>query len=335
MLLSSDFDTDPRVTKEARTLRAAGFDVSVCWWDRKRIKQGNVLSVMLGLPRFYLKCVRQAKQEWPFVAVHCNDWDTMIPGIIIKWTHRIPLVYDLHDLFEGYFLNPVARWIVGTIDRFFRWVCDRQIVVDSVYVNLPGFYPEKTVVVMNCPESRKTELLADDGSLFYAGGLILMRDIRYLLPWLSQSDLPVYIAGSGPMEESYRALADNGVQILGRISLKEVERRTEQCHAVMALYDPRYRLNKMASPNKCFDAMMCGKPSIVSKGTRIAEIVEEENCGVTVEYGDVDDFARAVKRLCDPHEYERMSVNGIVAFARMYNWDIMGERLVEMYRDLT
>jgi glycosyltransferase involved in cell wall biosynthesis len=125
------------------------------------------------------------------------------------------------------------------------------------------------------------------------------------------------------------------VTFIGTIPYDEVIRRTLQSDLLFALYDPNVPNNRYASPNKLFEAMMCGKPILVSDGTAMAEIVREEECGLVVPYGDVDAIKHAILTLKnDPALCRRLGENGRRAYETKYNWKIMEERLLEIYRRL-
>jgi glycosyltransferase involved in cell wall biosynthesis len=85
-------------------------------------------------------------------------------------------------------------------------------------------------------------------------------------------------------------------------------------------------------PNKLFEAMMCGVPII----TNVAhEIVNETGCGIIVEYDNVKQIKDTILKLRDdPNLRKRLGENGRNAFLEKYNWDIMEQRLYQIYEDL-
>ncbi len=67
----------------------------------------------------------------------------------------------------------------------------------------------------------------------------------------------------------------------------------------------------------------------------MAPIVEAEECGLLVPYGDVPALRAALQRLRDDVALrERLGRNGAEAFRRQYNWDAMEKRLLRLYEDL-
>lgn len=67
----------------------------------------------------------------------------------------------------------------------------------------------------------------------------------------------------------------------------------------------------------------------------MAEIVREENCGIVVPYGDADAIKHAILTLKnDPTLCKHLGENGRNAYETKYSWEIMEERLLEIYRRL-
>ena len=92
--------------------------------------------------------------------------------------------------------------------------------------------------------------------------------------------------------------------------------------------------NRLATPNKLFEAMKFGKLAIVSDGTVMADIVREHDCGIPVPYGDAGALAAAIDALQDETRYDAMCDNALQAFLSHFNWEVMWPRLTRLYRDL-
>ena len=99
---------------------------------------------------------------------------------------------------------------------------------------------------------------------------------------------------------------------------------------MIALYDPSVLWNGITLPNKLFEAMMCGIPIITNIAT---EVVKETKCGVIVEnYNDINEIRMAIIGLRDDKELRRiLGDNGRKAFVQRYNWNIMEDKLYNMY----
>jgi len=117
--------------------------------------------------------------------------------------------------------------------------------------------------------------------------------------------------------------------ILDDSALLEIER---SANAMFAFYDPVFFQNNMPLPNKIFEAMMCSTPIV----TNIAkEIVNESDCGIVVEYDNMEQIKEAIVTLRDdPHLCRRLGENGRNAFVKKYNWNLMEQKLYEIYDTL-
>jgi glycosyltransferase involved in cell wall biosynthesis len=359
MLLANGFEPDPRVHKEARSLLRAGYRPTLVCLDRRcnlpaeeqvdglrllrirvgQVRAGDPRSLMRALPLFYAQAVRAARRlhaRAPFALVHCHDLDTMVPGVTLQRMLSIPLVYDIHDLYASFFAAPALQRAVNAIDERMRRAADGLVIVNERFLQFPGIDRQRTVVVMNVPSAEGSGTgSGTDSGLFYAGNLDHHRDMRYALPVLRASGFPVEFAGDGPLVETYRTMVPDGsVRLLGRISPAEVFERTARCKAVLALYDTRIENNRLASPNKLFDAMKYGKPSIVSADSVMGEIVRRHDCGVAVPYGDAEALAAALRQLHDPARYATMCTNALAAFRQHYSWEAMEPRLWGLYAQL-
>ena len=117
MLLSNAFRPDPRVLKEANSLAAAGYAVTIICWDRLaelpgeetmesgvRIQRIQTIRTVYGAgarqiihtPRFWSAAIRKALPLKPEL-VHCHDLDTLYAGWRIKKQLGCKLIFDAHE----------------------------------------------------------------------------------------------------------------------------------------------------------------------------------------------------------------------------------------------
>jgi glycosyltransferase involved in cell wall biosynthesis len=84
--------------------------------------------------------------------------------------------------------------------------------------------------------------------------------------------------------------------------------------------------------NKLFEAMMCGIPIITNVAT---EIVNETQCGIIVDYNNIDHIRETIVNLRDnPDLRKKLGENGRNAFLQKYNWNAMEQRLFKIYQEL-
>jgi glycosyltransferase involved in cell wall biosynthesis len=102
---------------------------------------------------------------------------------------------------------------------------------------------------------------------------------------------------------------------------------------MVALYNlDAYAQNRYVTGNKLFEAMMCGIPIITNVAT---EIVNETQCGIIVDYNDIDQIRDAIVSLRDNSNLrKRLGENGRKAFLQKYNWSVMEQKLFKIYQEL-
>ncbi len=339
---------EPRLAKEAATLARAGYEVHVILWDRERAypseetRDGARIhryqlrapegqpSLATLLPRWIWYVFRRLLALRP-AAVHAVDFDTVVPGFLAARIAGAKLVYDIFDFYAEMVTEEQAM-----ISR-----ADVVIVPDlRRRVQFGNARPKLLVEIMNVPEDRPLAAKRDASShfvVFYGGMIAKDRGLKDLVIACEQTGARLIVAGHGPDEAELLDLIDSSPasSYLGTIPYAEVLERTAGCDAIAALYDPAVPNNRLAAPNKLFEAMMFSKPVLVSEETAAAEIVREVGCGIAIPYGDREALRRALETLMlSPAESAAMGARGRAAFEAKYNWRAMEPILLDTYRKL-
>jgi glycosyltransferase involved in cell wall biosynthesis len=359
---------DSRLEKEAEVLVKNGYAVTLLVWDRGRlhshvetkgygVKRMRLsvspasIKVPFYLPIWWLFVIFQLSiEKWDIV--HAADFDTLFPALIVGKIKRKPIIYDIFDFYADMIAFPIlprmSRKIIAKIDRFFMDFVNIIILPDGSRIEQIGKNSNKgIVIIVNSPnEDILNEVVIEEKrekkfTIFFGGGIDEDRSIDKVS--LAVKDLyDVELIIMGPCTRDYeRKLRETCKNIkivklfLKWIPYKEIIRQTVDVDLLFALYDPIIFNNKYASPNKLFEAMMCGKPIIVSDGTSMADIVREHNCGIVVDPRDVTEIRDAIIKLKDnPQLCKELGKNGRRAYEEKYNWSIMEKRLLNLYREL-
>jgi glycosyltransferase involved in cell wall biosynthesis len=358
--------------KEAKTLANHGYAVTVIGWERRETfssltGNGNhsyrVKKFMLKVPIGSLKVAFYLPIWWLFVtaqllierwdAVHAIDFDCFVPALLVAKMKRKPIIYDIADFYADMIGFPILpgllRKIAAKIDRALMKFADVIILPDESRIEQVGVDMRKkpVVIVNNSPEQDilrgiVSKSLEDKRfTVFYGGVVAKERGIIEMC--LAVEDLhDVQLVIIGPCSSSFQAELREVCKNIGNVRLnlklvprKEIIAETINAHLLIGLYDHVVPNNRFASPNKLFEAMMCGKPIVVSDGSSMTEIVSRENCGVIVPYGDVKAIREAIVKLKnDPDLRHKLGVNGIRAYEERYSWGIMERRLINLYEGL-
>jgi glycosyltransferase involved in cell wall biosynthesis len=285
---------------------------------------------------------------------HACDLDTLFPAIIASRITRAKLFYSIIDFYAnniptGSFgrAGILARRVIGMLEKIGIGLTDVVALADEARrEEIGGARPKKVLLLYNSPEdtvgTSDMEPTVEQRELvvFYAG--VLLKDVRgieQMIEAVNRVDgVRLILAGSGPDESYFRELArrTDRVQFIGWIPRYDDLLSEELKSDVLFRFsDPMHPKTKYESPTKLFEAMMCGKPIIVSDGSSMAAIVREEKCGIVVQFGDVPATGAAVLELMnDAQLREQLGKNGRNAYDLKYSWAIMEARLLDAYATL-
>ena len=121
------------------------------------------------------------------------------------------------------------------------------------------------------------------------------------------------------------------VKYVGLLERTESLKLEANSDAMVVLYDLWYRKNQLSSPNKIFEAMMCGIPLITNMEVNL---VKKIDCGIIVQYNTDQVRDAIIKLRDDPELRTRLGNNGRKAFVEKYNWESMEKKLYQIYNNL-
>jgi glycosyltransferase involved in cell wall biosynthesis len=357
---------DQAVYKLADALGRGGHSVTLLVWDRsgdtdfessgncsvRKFSLGaphDTPLVLLYLPLWWL-------YEFAFLmrsdceVIHACDLDTLIMAIPVKLIRKVKLNYSIFDFYannlpSGGFsiLRRMIRESIGSMEKRGIGFTDVLFLADESRLHeIDGARTRQVVYIYNSPPdwmakaNRVRRNQSDFVRVFYAGILVRSRGIDHMIAALSSLEgVELVIGGIGPESDKIRRAAhqSKNIRYLGWIpSYEEVIEHTMNADILFRFSSPDLPKTKYESPNKLFEAMMCGKPVIVTDGSSMSEIVRNEKCGIVVEYGDLTEIREAVMMLkSDQTLRETLGGNGRIAYESKYSWDIMEKRLLVAY----
>ena len=166
----------------------------------------------------------------------------------------------------------------------------------------------------------------DKEYIFFVGRLEEHKGIQELVKLSKELDFPVYIAGSGPLENQLRDYAKkisaDKVNFLGRISREDLVKHYQACSFFVSG-------SKWEGFGLIFvEAAMCAKPSIgYSKGS-IPEVISDGESGFIVD--DYGEFREKAEMLIKNKKLRKSMGKKALSFSKNFNWD----KTVEEYENL-
>lgn len=352
---------DIRLKKELESFKRNGYDVSLIIWERSwpfPLDQGvnEVKSLKLDTPLgnktnlFYFPLwwsfllFWMLKMDWD--VVHSVNFDTFFLSVVVAKMKGKHIVYDIYD-FYGDMMHKILRPTISALDRFIMKFADAIVIADDSRISqVDKDLKTKMVTINNTPEddlfSAADNWQGDAGKfkIFLGGKIVEERGTHRIISIIKDiEDVQLIIKGfcspnKYKMELTTMAQGMEDVYLeLDGVPYNKIVQSTLEADLTIALYDPNIPNNKYASPNKLFEAMASGIPIIVNDNTPMADMVREEDCGLVIPFNNDNSLKEAILRIRDDVGLrQRLGKNGRKAFQERYNWDIMENRLINIYK---
>jgi glycosyltransferase involved in cell wall biosynthesis len=350
---------DPAIYKIADTLSKNDYNVKLLVWDRQKNfknsdKEYIIHKFNLKAPYDKFHVFFYLPLWWIYIfffllkddskIMHANDLDTIIPAFLIKIIKRKKLYYTIYDFYADNLpqSTPILfKNFIAHLEKFFIGFTDFLFLVDeSRYKQIEGSNIKNLQYIYNSPpdlDDIKSEYSNHSViSLFYAGVLHRTRGLEYVVRSIENvEDIKLTFAGEGLCKQWIKNKSEfENIKYIGYLSYDKVIEETMRSDILFAFYDPNIPNNKYASPNKLFEAMMCGKPIIVSDDSSMATIVRKEDCGIVIPYGNIQSVKNTILKLRDDEELRmKLGKNGRKAYENKYSWNIMEKRIIKAYSE--
>jgi glycosyltransferase involved in cell wall biosynthesis len=245
--------------------------------------------------------------------VHCNDYNTMWPGLAAKYLWGAALVYDSHELWPDRNGRTEPRWWLIACEALFVRAADEVVTTSPGHARAIAARHRMAEprVVRNLPDasgSNGRPGAGREGEFVYAGAVTTGRGLEVAIEALA--GVPgARLLILGPGNEPYRSglldfaervgVADR-VELAPAVSPRDVVAEIAGATAGLALIEPVCRSYELSLPNKVFEYLAAGLPIIASDLAVMGPFVREGGVGVAVPPGDPTATASAMREVLDP-----------------------------------
>lgn len=272
---------------------------------------------MLSYKRQALEWINEIKPD----VVYAERFDMLY--IIWKYWKsckvKPKMIFEVPDLPHMMVDNNLSlkEKIVSKIVRFYENIIYKNI--DILIVTSEKFYDDyysrwipkdKVVLMPNSPDLTAFKDYKHGGHTKFTVGFIGVvrypEQLKMLIEASEKADVNVMFAGftEGCPEIQEMAETRENVTYFGRYNYdKDIAKLYGACDAIYSVYDSKMKNVTIALPNKLYEAVYCGLPIIVSKGTYLGEMVEKYNVGITIGSSDKESLVWLLRKLSTDYAY--------------------------------
>ena len=349
---------DTRVNKICETSLKFSEVFLICADGYGNLKKKNFTIYDLGAPknrlfRLWTTCNQIYKIATNINAdiYHIHDPELIRVGInLIKQGKKV--IFDSHEdildqLKDKIYLNFFIKYLFVIFYFFYQKITLKKftglIAATNKILKKIKKFNSNVIVIYNYPEINKFFFSKPVDSkkfkICYIGDISINRGVQNLVKSLEfvKNDITLVLAGKF---ESKKLLAKlkkypcwKKVNYLGYVHHNVFFNSFNFQAGMLNLLNTRNHFESM--PNKLFEYMKYGIPIIYSNFNFWKRIIKKNNCGVYCNETSPQDIAYKIDYIINnPIIAKKMSMNGLKAFKKYYNWTSEEKKLIKFYKKI-
>lgn len=320
----------------------------------------SFLKRVLVFLSFSLKSVKVAfTEQYDILFATTTPLTAGIPGILAKWLRRKPFVFEVRDLWPelpkamGVIKNPVVLGMMSILEWVSYHSADRLIGLSPGIVAgiiKRGIDADKVVSIPNgCDLNifaqkqhawRPEEVGHNDLMAIFAGthglanGLDSIIDASIELKKRKRNDIKLVLVGDGMqkklLQQRVAELGLNNIIFLDPVSKTKLAGLMASADLGLQILANVPAFYYGTSPNKFFDYIAAGLPVLNNYPGWLAELIEQEHCGLAVPPENPQAFAEALEYAADHRdELAIMGNNARDLASTQFNRQELSQKFVE------
>jgi len=241
--------------------------------------------------------------------------------------HRRPFLLEVRDLWPEFAIDigllknraliRIARWLEGFLyeradcllvnsPAYRDYMIEKGITPTKIRLIPNGVDPDMFHIAACGKPIRDRYHLGEKFVATYAGAIGMANDIDVILKaaeiLIPRNDIQILIVGDGKersrLEAEANRLGLRNVTFTGpypKSQMADVLAASDACIAILR----NIKMFTTTYPNKVFDYMAAGRPTVLAIDGVIREVIERANGGIFVRPGDPQGLADALKQLAD------------------------------------
>lgn len=324
--------SQPRCIKRVTSLYQAGFDCVVYGYNRgnydvntfpEGIKVSILGEMQNGNNQANLKTARKNLR----MIIEENGRDCLyytfgfLASLLMSFK-RVPFVYEISDVLYAYPKYDKVRWLMKMLDKHVINKAKFVVMTSGGFQRFYGLDDSKVILLPNrvdqsLKDVERSPINNEPHPLRFAFVGAIRYDAIFRFAQTIGEQYPQYefhFYGGAPEKtmERVRTLTSRYSNILYHGPFKspgDLSRIYNEVDVVVACYDTNSLNERIAEPNKLYEAMLFCRPIVVSEGTYLAQRVSEYGCGFAVNPSSKEAISSFIKsltlrKLIDVSEHE-------------------------------
>jgi len=367
MVAFSDLRFDYRIFREATSLRQAGHRISIVstafssdplvGWDEFEIYLIPIdrnRSLRLLYPLFWKEAGRLLLGI-EADAYHAHDLDALGPSARAAKRRDRPLVYDSHEFWieQSSLVNrPIMRSFWSQLEKRLIGRVNHAITVSqSIAHSLEERYGlEHVSVLRNLPLYRpriESDLIRqvlhienERPIVLYQGGFLTENGLQEQIYAAKDfGDAAFVLIGSGPCEDDLKNIVrqnhlEGRVYFIARVPFHELHSYSCSADIGLCLIKGTGKSFYFSLPNKLFEYMMAGLPTLTSNFPEMQRVIDETGAGVTIDPSDISTISQSVCAILADPKQRLQHREAAQQAARRFNWEQEAKTLVQLYDEI-
>ncbi|MCP4149922.1 MAG: glycosyltransferase family 4 protein [bacterium] len=283
--------------------------------------------------------------------VNCHSFFDLPVGVALKIKTGCKLIYDTHELeTERNGLKGKLKIVFKLVEKFCMKYVDYVFTVgDSIATWYKRTYNMDNVsVVKNIPEKkngikrtnkfRERFNVPQDRILYlYHGAFLPGRGIPLLLSVFSKENIQDHIVfmGYGLLEDEIKSYSTRkkNIHFHEAVHRDQLSEYTSSADAGFSLIEHTSLSYYYSMPNKIYEYLMSGVPSIVSNFPEMSAFINDYKCGWTVEVDEKSVFAKVKGMSREKLKEKRLDVLESIKRDDL-GWNVEKQKLIKVYKEL-
>jgi glycosyltransferase involved in cell wall biosynthesis len=282
--------------------------------------------------------------------VHCNDLDTLLIGYIFKRNHRLPVIFDAHEIYPEQFSEELRsnvwhNFYTNFEHRLIRLGDGRMTVCDSLGQYFSERHDAKGfVTVLNVPSLAHlppADILLRRRvrrKILYHGGYSAYRGIEEIIRaarWIDNADF--VFRGVGEHGSKLEELCDaegmeNRITFAAPVPVADMIPAASDSDIGLNPFIPVCKNTEYALPNKFFEYMMAGLACASSDLVELRHLSRELGVGIIFPSLEPRDIANCLNELlAQPDCIDEYRHNAYEAARTRFNWEAEEGKFLAFY----